>query len=151
MQEIRWRDYEYLHHEKSIDWYWGLGTITVLGVGLSVFFGNTLLAILIGLGGIAVGLFAMRDPKEIEYCITERKILIGNEAHSYSELESFSIDHQHDDIKLIFVSKKFFLPYIVLTIKEHHPDTIREYLERKLPEANHQEPIIHVIAERIGI
>mgnify|MGYP001576987073 CR=1 FL=1 len=151
MQELRWKDFEYLNHEKSIDWYWGLGVVTILGVGLSIFFDNTLLAILIGMGGIAIGLFAMREPKEIEYIIGERTIILGDETHPYNELESFSIDHQHHDVKLIIVSKKFFLPYIVITIKEHHPDTVREYLVRKLPEGAHQEPIIHAIAERIGI
>ena len=151
MQELRWKDFEYLHHKKTIDWYWGLGVVTVLGFGLAIFFGNTLLAILVGLGGISIGLFALRAPKEIEYVISERVVMLGEEVHPYNELESFSIDHQHHDVKLIIISKKFFLPYIVITIKEHHPDSVREYLVRKLPEASHREPLIHAIAERIGI
>lgn len=151
MEEIRFRDLEYRHKPKSVDWFWGLGLLAIFSIGLSIFFGNLLFGILILMGAASIGIFAVREPREIEYVINERGILIGDAFHPYSELESFYIDHQQHTTKLILVSKRFFTSYIVIDIDAHNPEAIQNALTLKLPEVEHHEPLLHAIAERLGI
>jgi len=151
MEEIRWRDLEYPHRPKSVDWYWGLGLLAIVLAVVSIFFGNLLLGILIIAGAATIGIFTVREPHEIDYVISSKGILINSDFHPYQDLESFFVDEQEKGTKLILVSKKFFTSYIIIDIKDHHPDTVRDFLLNKLPEIEHREPLLHAIAERLGI
>ena len=151
MEEIRWRDYEYTYHPKTVDWFWGLGLISIVIAGISIYFGNLLFGLLVLIGAVSVGLFAIREPKEIDYVLSEKSVNIGETVYRYLDLESFFVDEQRDNNKLILLMKKFFVPYIVITIKNHSADEVRDFMLKKLLEAEHHEPLIHALADRLGI
>ncbi|MDO8492363.1 MAG: hypothetical protein Q7S34_01845 [bacterium] len=151
MQEIRWTDLEYPHRPKSVDWFWGLGLLAIAVAGLSIFLGNLLFGLLFIAGSASIGIFAVREPKEIEYIINDKGVLIGDSFHSYDELGSFYVDRQEQVTKLILTSKKLFSSYLVIDITEHNPDAIHDALIQKLPEVEHREPLLHAVAERLGI
>lgn len=151
MQEITWTDFEYPHKKRSVDWYWGLGLVTICAAGLSIFLGNLLFGIFILLAGLTVGLLAIRIPREIEYKIADQGIHLGEAHYSYAELESFFVDEQKYCNKLILLRKKIFLPQLIITLPAIDPHSVRDYLLHRLPESEHHEPFLHALGERLGI
>jgi hypothetical protein len=63
-EEMVWSVITHEHRERTTDWYWALGLVAIAGAVASVFFGNTLLAIIILLGAGSIGFLAIRGPRE---------------------------------------------------------------------------------------
>jgi hypothetical protein len=151
MHEISWSEYEYAHRPKTVDWFWGLGLLALISSGVALYFGNILLAVIIGLGAFSVGLFAVRIPKQVLYVINERGIGVGEEFFHYEELDSFFIHKQQHEDKLILAPKKFLGTLMVIPIREYEGEDIKEILIHKLKEVPHHEPLAHVLADWLGI
>lgn len=148
---FEWEALEYPHHERSVDWYWGLGLTSAAIAVVAIFLDNPLFAVLVITGAIAIGILALREPKPITYRVTDKTVEIGEKKIWYTDIESFYVSEREDDVKLILGSKHFFTPYIIIPIFDHDPDVLRAFLLRKLPEVEHHEPILNVIIERLGL
>lgn len=151
MNELTWSAPEYLEQNRSTDWYWGVGLVALIAAGAAVFFGNYLFAVLIAVGAFSLILFAQRKPEHIEYSITERGIRINSLLYPYNSLDSFWVDENEHDPKILLASKKFFLPYIIIPLYDHDPREVRDILLAYLPEVEHHEPLLQILAERLGL
>ncbi len=150
MEPLRWRALEYEEKERTPDWFWGLGLVSIIAAMLSVYFGNYLLALLIIISAFSLGLFAVRKPEYVEYELRENGIKIKNTFYPFNTLESFWVEQFEKDPKIIIVSKKFLVPHLIIPIEDHDPKKIREFLLGNLEEVERHEPFIHVISERLG-
>jgi len=151
MHDLRWSEFEYHHRPKTVDWFWGLGLIAILAAGLSLFFSNILLSILILLGAITIGLFAVRAPKKIEYRITDVGIYMGEDYLHFEEITSFFIERQHHEDKLIIAPKRFLGTLIVIPIRTYTMEQVKDALIHKIEESPHHEPLIHRLIDLLGI
>lgn len=151
-QPLTWRGHEYVHTEKTADWYWALGLIAVAGAVASLLFNNVLFAILILFGAFVLALFASRKPKEVEFSLTQRGIRINAVLYPYQSLESFAIDELTPTHvpKLIIESKQTFSPTLIIPLEHVSADHIHDYLLDFLPEDEHIEPLSHRIMEWLG-
>ena len=68
---FEWDALEYPRHDRSVDWYWGLGLTSALIAVVAVFLDNPLFAVLVITGAIAVGILALREAKPITYRVTD--------------------------------------------------------------------------------
>ncbi|HYF10018.1 MAG TPA: hypothetical protein VD967_00190 [Candidatus Paceibacterota bacterium] len=152
MEEDRldWSAPEYTHHPRSVDWFWGLGLLVIGGSALAIYLGDPLFAIILFLAGILLALFAIRPPQEIGYSITPEGIFAGETLYPFPSLKSFWVTDGVRYEKIILVSKRRFMPYIVIPVVGYPAETVREYLERHLPAEEHEEPWVYVLAERLG-
>ena len=147
---LRWQAFEYVHREKSSDWFWAVGIISVSIAATAIIFNNLLFAILIIVGAFALCLFAARKPLRMNFEINDRGILVERVQYPYSSLESFWVEENLGHPKILVKSSKMMMPYIILPIEEIEPATIREYLSEKLPEVEHREPLLQQIMEYLG-
>lgn len=149
---ISWRALEHKHTEKSADWFWIIGVITITGAILSLYFNNILLAILITIAGFTSFLHGHTQPKILEFKITRKGIQAGSSVFTYSALESFWVIDEEINDRVILKSKKFLMPYIILPFDstKTDPDEIRDYLLEYLNEEELQEPLSQLIMERLG-
>lgn len=145
---IVWEAYEHHHEKKQSDWFWILGILTIASGVASILLGNTLLGVLIFVGGAVVALLAVRDPAIVSYAVTQRGIRIDDKLYPYTTLESFYIDE--DGLfgpQLLIKSEKMFMPLLILPLPEDMQDEIENIIASRLPEEHIEEPFAHKILE----
>lgn len=150
---ISWQAHEYFHQEKSTDWYWGLGIVAVTAAVLAIILGNTLFALIIILFAFIAGMQAHREPKLMNFELTNRGIVINHLLYPYSTLESFSIGEQHlnkPDPKVLIKSKRLMFSFIHLPVEEVDIEDVRDYLLVYLKEDELEESILEKILEYFG-
>ena len=113
---LEWHTQESFSGEKNLEWYLAVSIIVIAIVTTSIIFGNVLLAIIIGVGFVALILAHRKGPQDINVSVTGKGIRLNDYVYTFENLESFNIDEDHD--LLILKSKKFFSQHIVIPINE---------------------------------
>ena len=155
MKDIKWKTMEHTHDEKSSDWFWLLGIITIAIAILSVYFGNILFAIVILLGAFTMILHVHTEHEEIDVEVNKKGVRINNTRYPYSTLESFWIEEEeeNDDIpnQILIKSQKVLLPLIIIPMTEDvDPEELRDYMLTYIDEEEIDEPISHRLMEFLG-
>ncbi len=149
--KLEWAAHEYEHKERSKDWYWAMGIITVSVAIVSIILGNIIFSILIIVGAFGLALFINRPPETIGVVVDEIGVIRGNVRYPYETLRSFWIDLEHPHNKIILRSRKLFMPLIVVPISdETDPDKLHEVLSQFLQEEYHALPFIERFLEYLG-
>ncbi len=149
-KSITWETYEYVYREKTADWYWAVSIIAISIAITSILFNNVLFAILILLSFFTLMMYSKRKPSILQIRIDERGIQEGKSKMPYSNIESFWVEDQLVEHKIILKSKNKFLPYTIIPIKDVDPDDVHSHLRQYLPEKEHNEPLAKKIMEYLG-
>lgn len=149
-EPIVWEAFEYVHREKSTDWYWAVSIIAVSVAVTSILFNNILFAIFIILSFIVLMIYANKKPAILSIQLDERGIQEGRVRYPYSSIESFWIEDQFDVFKLILKTKKKVLPYVIIPINDIDPNIVHNHLKKYLVEEEHSEPITKRLMEYLG-
>jgi len=148
---IEWQAPEYADRGHGPDWFWALGIICVSVAIAAVIYNNYLFAILVLLAGATLAMFAVRKPKIVTYSITQQGVALGEQFHPWRELDSFGIDlRRKEEKKLVIQSKKVLTPYIILPLKDIDEHILETYLEKRIPDRGHVEPLAHTLFEYLG-
>ena len=148
---ISWEAHEYVHVEKTKDWYWALGLMAVAGAVAALLFNNVLFAVLILATLFALALFASRKPDLVSFTITQRGVRVDDTLYPFQALASFAVDDETGDIpKLILVSNKLFAPNLVIPLEGIEPDDVHDFLLDYLLESDHVEPLSHKVMVYLG-
>ena len=150
---LSWNMYEHDEIPKTADWYWAVCIIALAATALAIFFGNTLFGIVILVATVTIILYSQKPPRMLELHLTPRGPVIDNRLYEYVTLESFWVEvNDHKSSKIIFKSKKTFMPYVTMPLSpDVHPDEVRELLlYHGLRETEHHEPLIQVVMEHLG-
>ena len=151
VRAVAWDAFAHHYFERKNDWFWIMGIAIVTIATISVFFGNTLLGILILIGGTVMLILASRPPQIVAYSITQRGLRIDDKLYPYTTLESYDIDEDHElGPQLLLKSEKMFMPMIAAPIPEEYIDEIELIVGAKLPEAQLEEPFAHKLLEIFG-
>lgn len=152
MSPLSWETYEYEPRERSADWFWAVGIITVAIAITAIIFNNVLFGLVVIIGGFALSIFAARPPRLIDIDINDEGIRTDRHFYPYRTLESFWIDDQGKNPKILIKSQRLIMPYIIvhINVDEVGIDRIRRYLVRNLPEVFHGESVFEKIIERLG-
>lgn len=151
MTSFSWETPEYVHVEKSQDWFWTVGIITAAIVVTSMIFGNFLFAIVLAVGAFCLVLFASRHPRVIRVEIGEKGVAIEKTLFPYRTLESFGLDEaHHHGLRLVIKSKKPLMPLVVIPAQSQDADELRDFLKHHLKEEAFEENMVHSFFERIG-
>ena len=148
---ITWEAPEHHHIEKSGDWFWVLGIITIAATIAAMFFGNIMFALVLALSGGVLSLSAAKRPKIIPFAVTVRGVRINDELFPYSTLESYYIDEENPTgPQLLVRSSRLFMPLLILPIPDEYIDDIETLLKEKLDEEHLEEPLFHKLLEFFG-
>jgi len=149
--KIEWNAHEYEHKERSSDWFWAVGIVSISLAIASVIFGNIIFGILVLLSAFTLSLFASRPPSILHVTIDEKGITKGKVRYSYQTLQSFWIDTDHPHKKITLRSEKLFMPLIIVPLSDEVDlDELHENLSRFLSEEFHTLPFIERILEYLG-
>lgn len=148
---ITWEAPEHHHNEKGGDWFFALAIVIVALSIAAVLFGNTLFALLIGVAGGALAVSAAKRPSVVPFAITVRGIRIDEQLYPYTTLRSYHIDEEDENgPQLLVLSKKRFMPLLVLPLPSEYIDDVEDILRDKLPESFLQEPLFMKLLEKFG-
>lgn len=149
--KVSWKAFEYLKKEKTTDWYWAVIIIALSIAVIAYMLEDGFFSILIVIATITLLMFSMRDPQILDISIDQRGLIIGKDMYPFATLECFWVDisdeHSH---KVLFRSKKVFMPLTVVPLDEYHHLDIRDFLLQYLPEKEMHEPTSQKIMERLG-
>ena len=148
---IDWEEFEYEFFEKGPDWFWALGIISISIAVTAIILNNILFAILILIGSLTLGIYAVRKPELVHYEVNQRGIVIDDRLYPYGSLDSFWVEHGVKKPKLLVVSKKILMPHIIIPLSpEVDTDLLRDYLLDHVDEEERREPISSRIMEYLG-
>jgi len=148
-----WRAVEHNHRPKTGAWYAAFAVGTTLVVGIQLFMLNFVGAVTIALTGAAVYYIAQFKPQVARYRILMDGIAINNLMYHWRDLAKFNVVYEPEDevMTVIFLSKRYFSPYIHMEIGDANPIEIRDVLLEFLDEDQEMdEPLADVIARRVG-
>lgn len=139
-ESIKWRAPEFEHREKSADWYWILGIVTIVGALIAVIFSNILFAMFIIISGFIMGVYGSKNPDIIECEIDKRGIRINDNLYTFVSLHSFWIDetHKHHPV-LLFTSKSTLSLQMSVLLPEEIADPVQDFLLSHMHEELQQE------------
>lgn len=149
-EKISWKTIEYLHREKTSDWYWIVGIITISIALISIILNNVIFAILIIISSFTLSLFASKKPELITVDINNLGITVGKNHYPYKDLDSFWIETRDAHPRILFKSKKVFMPFIMVLLEDVEPESIRELLSKYLLEEEHTEPLLEKLLLYFG-
>ncbi|MFZ2621493.1 MAG: hypothetical protein WAX85_02965 [Minisyncoccia bacterium] len=150
MEKISWKAKEYIHREKTSDWYWIVGIITVSIAIISIILNNLIFAILIIVSSFTLSLFASKKPQMIDVEIDNSGVTIGKTHYPYAHLESFWIETREHHPRIILKSQKVFMPFVIAFIEDENEEGLREFLLQHLPEEEHIEPFLEKLLIYLG-
>lgn len=147
---LKWSAPEYHHYQRSTDWFWAVGIITISISLLAFFFHNALFGVLILLSAGILIFYTIRVPEDVEYEINRRGVMVNKDLHPYLTIESFWLETRTGEPKIILKSKKAVMPYIIIPVHEDSADEIADVLRQFLEEKEMQEPTSHKVMEYLG-
>ncbi|MBI2030174.1 hypothetical protein HYT05_00985 [Candidatus Kaiserbacteria bacterium] len=148
---LRWTAYEHEHVERTADWYWALGIVTLSVVVISVLLHNALFAVIMVLSSFTMILLARTPPQLVSFEISDRGIRTGKILHRYNEILSFWVEDETDDRPILLVdTTKWMAPNLIIPIEHIDPALIRAYLQERSTEKHMQEPWSHRVLEFFG-
>lgn len=147
---ISWEAPDHLYTDKSNDWYWSVGIITITAAALAFIFNNIIFGIFIVVAAFALIVHASKKPKIVRCEINDRGIVLDNILYPFLSLESFWIDAHDEPPRILVRSHKTFMPFITIYIEEVDPEKVREILLNYIAETEHHEPLAQKLLEKFG-
>jgi len=148
-QKISWSAPEYIFYEKSPDWFWALGIITLGAFVSAIILKAFIFSILILLIGFCLALYGARKPKMVNFSVGPMGIEIDDRIFDYENLKCFWIEYRPPVKKeLIIESKKTFVPHISILLSDDvDPGKLRALLLNFLPEEKIEQSLATIIAD----
>ena len=148
---LEWDAHEYEHKERTQDWFWAVGIITVSIAVASIIFGNIIFGIFIIVAAFSLSLYINKRPETLHMKIDTKGISRGNTYYPFETLHSYCIDIEHPHKKIILRSKKVLMPLIVIPLGENiDSEKVKNIMTEYLPEEYQQLPFMENVLEYLG-
>lgn len=139
---ISWTTPEHVHHDRSIDFYWIVGLITIVVSVLAFIFKDALFGVFILIGG---GLYAYvnhKKPNDVTVTINEKQIIIGDDIYLISKIQYFRIVQIKDEYELVLSIRQSYSPVVSVCIPGDIVNQTREILLTMIEESENSVPPI---------
>ncbi len=150
MDKISWQAPEKIHTEKTPDWYWIVGIVTISIAVISIILNNIIFAILILVSSFTLTLIASRKPHMLDVELDTDGVLIGKTFYPYANLDSFWVETRDAHPRVIFKSKKVLMTLISVLLEDTDPREARDFLKQHLQEEEHIEPLFEKVLIYLG-
>jgi hypothetical protein len=140
------------HKVRSVDWFWAIGLITLIGAGTAFFVGNHLFGIFILLGGSLLFYTNLNESNDSTVHINEKEITVNGLHYKSKNMRGFAItkNSNEEDI-LIIRTDRFFMPMLILHIADDVSlKNLEEILIKRVTKEDLREPPANALAEKLG-
>lgn len=152
-EKIVWENYEFIYQEKTNDWFWAVGIITLSLATIAIIYSNPLFAVFMIIAGFTIFMKAKKTPRLINFEINTKGIKIDDTLYPYTNLKSFWIEDNSREVpKMILRTEKFITPIIVVPLDTNlvNHEELRNFLLKFLTEEKLLEPFSHKMTEFLG-
>ncbi len=150
MEKIEWRSPQHIYTEKTADWYWIVGIITVTIAIVSVILNNVIFAILIMVSSFTLSLFASHEPEIVLNEINTSGIKKGTVFYPYSDAESFWVETGDRYPRILFKLKQKLSQYLIILIDLDDAESIKNFLSQHVTEEKMTESIFEKLLIYFG-
>ncbi|MEK7642285.1 MAG: hypothetical protein AAB392_00610 [Patescibacteria group bacterium] len=149
---LEWQSPEHHFDRKTIDWYWGLGIISIAGAVLAFYFDNFLFGIFIIIAALTVGILSYKETRSMRVGITSKGVVVGKRLYPFRSIRSFWIEEDHiHGPRILLHPMSNFLPLISIHINNEEVSLgdVYELMAQFLDEEYLEESIVHKWFERL--
>jgi hypothetical protein len=149
-QPISWQASEFVHHEKSMEWFLALVGIAVILLLIDVFlikswtFGA--LIVVMAVSAIAV---ARRPPRTLTYLISPSGIQIDEKQFRFHDFRAFGVVQEGAFYSIRLIPVKRFMPMVNVYFPPEHGEEIVDIFGSILPMEKIQLDFIDKLVEKI--
>ena len=123
------------------------------GAGAMLFYRmDTLTAIFLILSSLVLILYANKRPAVSKIIVNPAGVTIDEHVYYYKELRSFWLDYDPHGLKeLSLEARKWYMPYIKVSIENQNPVEIRSLMINFVAEREHEKSLVDLISRKIGL
>lgn len=146
---LQWEapEFEILQRDKK--WYVLMMTILLIIISYALYTNSLVMAITFILIGVVGYIYINKEPRILNFAITEEGILVGRELYAFDNLKSFWIFYEPYGVKVISLHTDSYLaPYVHIPIHNQDPVEIRKILLEYILEEK-QEPGLTETLDRL--
>jgi len=139
-----WSFPEYVKAKRSKNWYFFTTIIVLALLTYAILTTNFLFALIIILGVTILIISGKREPKEVDFKITEDGLEVDKDFYPYKDIKHFWIVYEPPEVKTLFiVFRNMLKPRLSIPLEDQDPVKIRkillQYIEENLEKED--EPI----------
>ena len=150
-RKLEWTALEYEEKERGNDWFWALGVIILASAITSFIYANYFFGLFLIIGGILLGVFAVKKPDLVFYELNEKGLKIRNRLFPYTNIKSFWIKKDLEKSTLFIKSERLFMPIISMPINQNSAEEIKNFmLSENVPEEEMKEHVSEKIMDSLG-
>ena len=125
----------------------------ICGAGAILFYRmDTLTAIFLILSSLVLILYANKKPTISQVVVNHAGITIDGTVYYYKDLKSFWLDYiPHGSKELSLEAKKWYMPYIKVSIEDQSPVEIRSLMINFIAEKEHEKSLADLIGRKLGL
>jgi len=123
------------------------------GAGTMLFYHmDTLTAIFLILSSTVLILYSNKKPTTSKVVVNQAGVTIDDTVYYYRDLKSFWLDYTPNGPKeLSLESKKWYMPYVKISIENQNPVAIRSLMINFVTEREHEKSLVDLISRKIGL
>lgn len=135
---LEWQAPEFEMLPRDHKWYFYITAALLVVIAYALYTNGLIMAITFILIGVLGYIYIHKEPRILNFSITEEGIIAGREIYDFDNMRSFWIFYEEDGLQVIsFHSHSYLLPYLHVPIHDQDPAEIREILLDYLPEEKH--------------
>lgn len=147
---ISWSASEFIQHEKSPIWFFGLILVGVVLIAASIlllrdWFSAFIVIVLL----VGIAIVAARKPRTMRYVLDSEGIHIGEALHPYEKFHAFSLVSEDGLWSIILMPNARFSPTLTLYFDKDQGEDIVDALNDYLPMQEHKVDLVDRISRKI--
>ena len=132
--KITWTASEFMDHTKSASWYLGLFLVAIIAAaGFYALFRDLITTVVILIAAAALGFYASRKPRQLEYQLDSSGLSIADKHFLYSSFRSFSLVDEGPFGSIAFLPMKRFGLLITVYFAPQDEERIVNLIGKHLP------------------
>lgn len=147
---VQWSASEYIAHDKTSLWYFGLfGAGGLLVVTLYLITGDLLAGLVVLVASITLSIYAGRKPATKAYKIDEKGVQVEEKFYPYSTFKSFSVVEEGGVDSVWLKPLKRLSPMVVMYFPPEDENSIVGVLSEFLPHEQRELDMIDQLSKRM--
>lgn len=147
---ISWTASEFIAHQKTPGWYGLLILASLAGAGIVYLLTRDIISSsVVVVAGVFFGVFAARQPRELQYSLDGRGVQIGAKYYSLTGFRSFSVVPEGAFTSVILMPLKRFAPLTTIYFPPQDESRIVSILSGSLPFEDYRHDAVEQFLHRI--